>query len=378
MQEDVTQGITVEHQRQDSSCFFQLHYDGKPVSRLWVHDIPIRVGEALLRMGGIGGVETDEAYRGRGFARRLLEAANEYMRENGFDLGGLFGIPNFYERWGYAPALPEYRLTVTQRNLEGAQLRHFVANYTEQHQLEVLRIYTDNNRDRFCSVVRQPERWKGFSMGAGWWVKADVKVFLNERGEVSGYLSLDDTVERTNVAEVGYATPSVFESMVAFLRERAKENGHEEITLHLPPDHLFAIYLRRYGCVATQQFLRSGEGMMRIICLESLMQKMQKELTRRLQTSPLSAQSVTFAIVTDIGTVTIAISNGQVSIVPNEVRNTPTVELPQERLTQLLTGYQTIDALCADPTVRCDERLLPWLRVLFPSAYPYIWWADRF
>ncbi len=371
--------ITIEQRQEGRSRFFQLHYEGKPVSRLWVHDLEVRFGEAVLRMGGIGGVETEEAYRKRGFARRLLETACDYMREAGFDVAGLFGIPNFYERWGFVPALPEYRVTVPRSHLESATLSFQVANFEPEHRLEVLRIYEENNRYRFCSVVRRPEQWNGFPIGAGWFVKADVKVFITNDRQVVGYLSLDDVAERTTVAEVGYATPAVFESMAAFLCQRAQEFGHDLITLHLPPDHLFALYLRRYGCTVQQEFFRSGDGMMRIVNLEQTMQKMQEELTRRWRTAPFRPQVKGVAIVTDIGTVTIATEGERITVVPGRVAEaTGIVEMPQEKLTQLLTGYQVIDSFCTDPAVRCDEAVKPLLRTLFPPAYPYIWWADRF
>ena len=54
------------------------------------------------------------------------------------------------------------------------------------------------------------------------------------------------------------------------------------------------------------------------------------------------------------------------------------LELPQGKLTQLLMGYQTIDTLMAAQDVRCSPDLVPLLRVLFPPAYPYIWWSDSF
>ena len=371
--------ITLEQRTEGLSRFFQLHYQGKPGSRLWVHEVEIRLGEAILRMGGIGGVETEEAFRRRGFARRLLETACAYMRAEGFDVAGLFGIPDFYERWGFVPALPEYRVTVSRRSLEGAVASFQVTDFAPQHRLEVLEIYTENNRHRFCSVVRRPERWDGFPMGAGWFVKADVKVFLAENGKVVGYLSLDDVTDRTTVAEVGYATPAVFESMAAFLCQRAKALGHDHITLHLPPDHLFALYLRRYGCVAQQEFFRSGEGMMRMINLEQTMQKLQGELARRWQAASPRPQAKSFAIVTDIGTVTVAVTDEQVTVVPGKTKGVAgCVELSQGKMMQLLTGYQTIDVLGASSEVRCDEQVLPLVRLLFPPAYPYIWWADRF
>jgi len=372
--------VRIERVRDGNSWFFRLFYNDEPVSRLWVHDLNVRFGEAIVRMGGIGGVWTEEAYRKRGFARRLLETANDYMRDEGFDIASLFGISDFYERWGYVPAGPEYSLKVRVDSIKGAELKHRVVDFCEQHRLDVLRIYEHNNLHRICSVVRSPESWTGFVRGTDWFVEADVKVFLNECGEVVGYVSLDKVTERTAVAEVGFATPEVFESMVAFLAQRVSEHGHDEITLLLPPDHEFAIYLRRYGCVATQEFHRSGGFMARIINLESLMAKLSVELSRRVaKESRLSGCEKDFAIVTDIGEVLVRVRSGQVKVEPAiSASIAERLELPQGKLTQLLMGYQTIDTLIAAQDVHCSPDLIPLLRVLFPPAYPYIWWSDRF
>lgn len=372
--------VRIERVRDGNSWFFRLFYNDEPVSRLWVHDLNVRFGESIVRMGGIGGVWTEEAYRKRGFARRLLETANDYMRDEGFDIAGLFGISDFYERWGYVPAGPEYSLKVWVDNIKGAELKHQVVDFCEQHRLDVLRIYEHNNLHRICSVVRSPESWTGFVRGTDWFVEADIKVFVNERGEVVGYVSLDKVTERTAVAEVGFATPEVFESMVAFLAQRASEHGHDEITLLLPPDHEFAVYLRRYGCVATQEFHRSGDFMARIINLGSLMAKLSAELSRRVaKESRLSGCEKDFAIVTDIGEVLVRVRSGQVEV-ETEASGlvAERLELPQGKLTQLLMGYQTIDTLIAAQDVHCSPDLIPLLRVLFPPAYPYIWWSDRF
>lgn len=373
--------VQIEREQRGRSWYFKLVYEGKEVSRLWVHDLKVRFGESIVRMGGIGGVETDEPYRRRGFARRLLETANEFMREAGFDIAGLFGISDFYERWGYIPALPEYQVKVATENIKNAQLKHKVDDYShELHSEEVLRIYEHNNLQRICSVVRERENWSGFRMGSDWFVKADVKVFVDEgTGEIAGYISLDDVQERTTVAEVGYATPKVFESIVAFLAQRATERGHEEITLLLPPDHKFTAFLRQYGCTATQIFHRSGGGMMRIINLESTMRKLSVELTKRLRNSPFRNYNGKFAIVTDIGSVGVKVFNEKVSFSlcePHEIAEK--LELPQGKLMQLLTGYQTIDTLAINREVHCPADLIPFFRVMFPLAYPYIWWADRF
>jgi len=47
--------------------------DELSVSSLWLGEYQMRYGISVLRMGGIGGVATDEAYRNRGFAQRIMD-----------------------------------------------------------------------------------------------------------------------------------------------------------------------------------------------------------------------------------------------------------------------------------------------------------------
>ncbi len=49
------------------------------------------------KRGGLGEVSTRSDMRGRGIASRLLRHANEYMRDNGFDLGVLRCSPSLIE-----------------------------------------------------------------------------------------------------------------------------------------------------------------------------------------------------------------------------------------------------------------------------------------
>lgn len=354
----------------------RLFYGERDVSRLWIFDLQVRIGSAVVRMGGIGGVHTEEPYRMRGFARRVMEESIAYMREAGYEISALFGIPHFYERWGFVPALPEYRIYTRASAISEVNPRHRVVPYEEHYKKHVVEIYNVNNSLRTCSVVREEERWKGFTKGTDFDVGADVKLVLQEDGSPCGYVSFDATDERTAVSEVGYAEPGVFETIAWLIAQRAKEKGHEEIYLMMPPDHPFALYLRRFGCTVTEHFPRSGGGMMRIIDIKGLFAKIAPELSRRLQTSPFQGR---FSIVTEIGDVNLEVDSGHVHIDPrSNGAGKARLEIPQGKLIQLLVGYTDITAMISERDVFVTPELFPLLQALFPSGYPYIWWCDRF
>ena len=68
----------------------------------------MRIGAAVVRMDGIGGVGTEEAYRNRGYSRRLMEFALARMRAGDAALSTLYGIQDFYPKFGYVTTGPEH------------------------------------------------------------------------------------------------------------------------------------------------------------------------------------------------------------------------------------------------------------------------------
>src|SRR5437867_873767 len=89
-----------------------LMIDGGSISRLWIVPFRIRIGAAAVRMEGIGGVGTDDEYRNRGYSRRVLEATVERMLAGEAAVSMLYGIANFYPKFGYATAGPDHLLSL--------------------------------------------------------------------------------------------------------------------------------------------------------------------------------------------------------------------------------------------------------------------------
>ena len=100
--------LTIRQEPDGSSTRVDLKLDGKSVSRLWLSAHTLHIGEALVRMDGVGGVGTDEAYRSKGYSRRVLEASVEHMIKGDAALSMLYGIRDFYTKFGYATAGPDH------------------------------------------------------------------------------------------------------------------------------------------------------------------------------------------------------------------------------------------------------------------------------
>src|SRR3954462_1215842 len=107
---DGTRTVFVNHPSGTSDVLLQLH--GRQVSRVVIVPMLMRIGAAVVRMDGIGGVRTEEEFRNRGYSRRVMETAVQQMRRGDAALSTLFGIQDFYQKFGYETTGPEYTVVV--------------------------------------------------------------------------------------------------------------------------------------------------------------------------------------------------------------------------------------------------------------------------
>ena len=352
--------------------------DEQDISRLWIYEYQMRFGAALLKMGGIAGVGTNEEHRNKGYSRHVMEESTTFMTENGFDVAMLFGIPNFYPKFGYATVLPETWMELDTEGAQAAVATYQVRKFETRDVPTILALYAMNNAERTGTPLRDETRWKEFKMGSGFGVVADPFVLLNKAGEVIGYFVCDETEENCILCDIGFQDRTVFETVVRFLGDRASRIGAAQIKCSLPTDHPFAIFCRRYGCRTNIQNPKNRGGMMRIINQSSTLQGITGELEKRLRRSAhLSQWSGKILISTELGQDCLGIDRGRVAHT-NSKANAFHLGVPQDKLIQLMMGRRSIEDLVIEPDVSVTGGIIPVLDALFPLDYPHVWWPDRF
>ena len=195
--------VRIETQDRDSAHLRQVLVAGEVVSWLTVLDMRIRLLGEPIRMGGIGGVNTKEAHRMKGYARRLLSDTVRYMTAQGHDVSMLFGIPNFYDKFGYAPCLPDCRVAISTRDAERsrpAARGYSVRPLTEQDYPFVVRLHNECNRNRSASVIREVGAFHGFRHGSDWRVQTIASVVQRSGGDPVGYIVRDKSATEVKVA----------------------------------------------------------------------------------------------------------------------------------------------------------------------------------
>src|SRR5215218_9819687 len=148
--------VIVNHPSGTSDLLLQLH--GRQVSRGVIVPMLMRIGAAVVRMDGIGGVSTEEGFRNRGYSRRVMETAVEQMRRGDAALSTLFGIEDLYQKFGYETTGPEYTVvlplaeaTAPPRSLpRGWRFRPL----TTDDMPAVMRLYHANTRGATGALVR--------------------------------------------------------------------------------------------------------------------------------------------------------------------------------------------------------------------------------
>ena len=358
----------------------EMRIGDQVVAWLTVIDYQMRIGSAQVRMAGIGGVETHREHRMKGLMRILFDDTVRYMTDEGYDVSVLFGIPNFYTKFGYAVCLPSSRVTVQTRDAERAQAGAPLIQ-ARPFQLGdlpfVIDLYSRHNAVRTCSLVRAAEHFTGFPIGTWWDQSADAVVF-EDSGQPIGYAAWDKTDQSVNVIEAETTDDRYWGALLGEFARQAIAKRCGQISLFMPPDHPLVCYAQRFGCEWTITYPRHGDGMMRVLNQATLFDKLRPELEQRLVARPLP-ETIDLAIHTDLGAVRLSAAGGRLTVSAGAVAGAAdSVTLSQDRLAQLVAGYRDARDVLNDTQVQTTGNARTGLEALFPRGWPYMWHADHF
>lgn len=361
----------------DGAYAVEYILSGEQASRLFVRDLRMRVSSAVLRSGGIADVETKEYYRGRGYARQLLERAVALMRQEGYDISALFGISDFYPRWGYASVFPETRLMMLTKDAARAHPVYPLRRLGRHELGATLELYRRNNALRTGTVVRRRDRWPGFRHGSRYRWPTNVYGAFDSRRRLMGYAVLDRSPAEAIVCEVGYRSEQVFGTLLAAAVRQARRVQADQIQILAPADHPFVEFCQQLGCRLIIQYNRSGGAMARIINLQSCFVRLAPELTRRLKSSRCDWRG-RLMIKSDIGEVILRIRDGAVNCEEAGGAADAWFDAGQGLLTQLMFGYRSAREALRAAGASLRGAPVELIEVLFPRGYAYVWHPDHF
>jgi Acetyltransferase (GNAT) domain len=388
----------------------------RSVSRLWVIPLTIRVGAATVRMDGIGGVGTEEDCRHRGYSRRVLEATVDWMRQRDAAISMLYGIPNFYPKFGYATAGPEHFIELTRLSEPailpaGWRARPFAAADLPA----VRRLYDQNSASGVGPAVRSPEApcWSRLTAPRAEH-DDDCRIVVDPDGQVRAYVwrarwhwevGIFERQHRDALVlgEVMADGPAAADAALAACRQWAAEEPAArpepvtKVLLALPPEGPIAASATRQAARFVQSHTACGGSMARVLDVGRLLEALKPELARRLQASR-SAFAGAIHFCTDLGDAVLQVTTEGLTVagpndpasrtregaapararIPSGGAGTVELCLPQTVLARLALGAfppdDLLDRLEQPVTGQARELVC----TLFPPRHPHMYLPDRY
>ncbi|HSH78368.1 MAG TPA: GNAT family N-acetyltransferase [Herpetosiphonaceae bacterium] len=388
------------HQAPEGHIDAKLLVDETDVSSLAIIPLRMRIGAAIVPVDGIGGVETPEAHRMRGYARRLLEATVEHMRRGEAALSFLYGIQDFYPKFGYATVGFDHRLRLTRLDrpipfppgwsmrrgqpedlpwileLYARMIPSLVGAVERPHESRVWDKLAQTLRGDAhdeCRVAIDPS---GAVRGYAWHAKGCWPVDMGERWSPEMYF----------LGEVIGDSPPAADMLLAGCREWANEaaQGRSEALRHLglgaAPGTTVATSAQHWTAEAVHYSWDGAGPMVRLLDITRLLRALQPELTSRIQTM-YPRPAGTLRIETDEGAATLRVNPEHVVVVDDDIPvddgSALTIHLPHTAMARLaLGGFPPEDLLARlpePPTAQAMDLMC----ALFPRRYPYMYPPDR-
>ncbi|MGH7144059.1 MAG: GNAT family N-acetyltransferase [Planctomycetota bacterium] len=367
--------IEVRQQNPQAAGIY-LRVGDQDVSWAWVQHYHQQIGQKTVRMGGVAGVGTHADHRFKGYSRRVLINTLRWMRQNGYGVSMLFGVPSFYPKFGFAPAFPDTSWSLHLRDAERLPARVSGLKwspYCEDYLASVLALYQRQNLNRTGVVAREAKTWMAWRHGLGWGNKAVVYVGLDVQKKVQAYIAYDDRHLTTTVLEIGCRSAEFYADLIQHAAEHALAQRLEKIRFELPPDSRLMEFCKVVGVERSETFRPDAAAMVRLIDLPVAFVSVAQELASRMTGVPAGS----LAIKTNLDQIGVRWGDGRLEVIaPPETA--PWVKLPQWALAQLYFGYHRPETLYALGVLTGSVEGVELLNALFPQRPHYFYKVDEF
>lgn len=338
--------------------------NGEVATHFGVWDLAMRIGSSPVRVAGIGAVATLNTHRGKGLMAQTAGDCVAGMDAAGYDLSLLFGIPNFYHRFGYVVSFSQIRYRLTTRDLAPAPVA-IACEPFEGDVTELADLYNAENENVTGTYVRPTYRLNR---------KPGVyRILRFADGYVTAYRS-DDTLQVVDCV----GEPA---SVLEIARQRAVAELCPTIEfVFTPPRSRMGEYIQTINHKRIVDRQSNGGPMMKVVNLERTVGKITETLSDRLAASPMAGYSGTLALYGDGEGVVIGISGGEVGEVtradPATTANGCVTAGPA--LVRLLVGDGDPHRVCRQSTIELTGDAAHLVPILFPDQEPSTILWDRF
>lgn len=337
-----------------------------------------RYEDVTLRAGELGIVGTDPAYRKRGLIRALVAHHHELLREEGFDLSHIQGIPYFYRQFGYEYALPlEPRHILELRQAPAVERPLQVRRATLEDIPALQALYESTVANLDLHTVRDADIWRyllGPSLKTG--TAAECWLVLDENDAAAGYFRIEayGFGEGLNICEGSAFNAAMGRAVIAHLKTVADARGKPYLRFNMPANSALVRQAQALGARLEREYA----WQITIPDPLALLRKLRPIFERRVAASPDANLTRTVRLDCYRATYVLRFEQGKLVEASCAADDAPSdLNLPPELLPQLLFGHRTMREIAAvypDASTRQDAEelaatLFPRTRAFFYANY---------
>lgn len=320
-------------------------------------------------------VVTDPGYRGKGYAGTCLTQGLAEIKGMGVPGVFLWGLPDYYPRFGFVPVLPRYKTKVISDRIKAKKEDNGRFRSVRFEDLsQIASIYNKGNIKYWLQPKRDLKWWedrygeigieKGIEKEVPFPKKENFLVWENNKGDLKGYLNyLEEPGRKIVINESGVVDPEVATEMVATInRELFPEKN---FYIRGTPSHDLNVAAYRMGGIHIDPAPRMG--MIKIIDWQLFFSFLFPIFSKRVCSLMDFKDGERLALEMLDGQLTLVWHN-QVGWEISSKFGAPKNREQEELLTKLIFGYY-------DPfdlnRIKCNQLTV--IERLFPRKYPFIW-----
>lgn len=369
------------------------------VSSCRIIPLLLRVGASVLWMDGIGAVGTVEEFRHRGFSRRVLNHALQLMEAGDAALTMLYGITNFYPKFGYITVGPESTISLPPLPGESSLPFGYASRPFRREDLgHVQHLYDRTTARSVGTAVRSADGypWTVLLDGLREEAEPDCRVVTDAGGRVCGYvwrgreLGFVRAHSRFNpedlvLADVVAVEPPAADAVLSVCRQWAAEEADRRgrdvrrVRFYIPHEGAVTAAAMQTEASLSRRYGPDGGWMARVLSTRQLLSSLQPELSRRLAEANNVAQ-FTLRVLTESGGAVLYIDRGSVRVEEDAGQSAEALicRLPQTTLARLAMGAYPPEDLLARLPAPLEERVAQLIRMMFPVRPAQTFLADRY
>ena len=344
--------------------------NGDVVAALRITTDTMRIGEARLKVGGIGWIahKSDST-----IIHSLVEETTRYLQEHRYHISVIFAPIHAYTENGYAQSLNDNTIKLPLDKIRHPPIPNQCIRAMKPGDISaILQIYTDKYRHVPCSILREYTH-----MSIKWDVLKQATVLTSLKGVVEGYWLSSVKGDEVHIYEIAMQHDVQYSSVLAYCKTLAHDHLTTRLVLHIPHEHPLTQYLHNSSLPIEYAHATSpNKGLVRIIDLEETLESMIPEWEHRIHKSLLRERHCEVTMMVEGTPYRIRIHYGVLDIAKQVGKNKFTVS--RQTFTHLLTGFDHFGEIWSQDRRLINREGKALLEVLFPKLNPYITPFDHY